>query len=96
MGCYPAKLFHSTFNLFKDEKASSENLKVLLKTPVGYNSSEEIDPMHPFFNEIRGVNIFPTWVYEFYNGYKCIEKLIILAQRNRYLKSEKDEKYKLV
>ena len=75
-------------NLFEDEKESIENLKSLLLTPVGYNSSEEIDPWHTSFNEIRGDNIFPSWFYEFYKSYNCIERLIILAQRNRYFRSQ--------
>jgi hypothetical protein len=36
----PNRIFYSTLNLFEDEEASPENLKVLMKTPVGYNSSK--------------------------------------------------------
>jgi hypothetical protein len=73
-------------NLFEDEEVSIENLKYLLKFLVGFNSSVEIDPWHTSFNEIRGDNIFPSWFYEFFKGYKCIDRLIILVQRNRYFK----------
>jgi hypothetical protein len=48
------------------EVASIDNFKSLLKTPVGYNCSEEIDPFHPSFSQIRGDNLFPSWYYEFY------------------------------
>ena len=40
MESFSVGTFHSTLNLFEDEEASPENLKVLMKTPVGYNSSK--------------------------------------------------------
>ncbi len=46
----PNRTFHSTLNLFEDEEVSPENLKNLMKTPIGYNSSEEFDTMLPTFN----------------------------------------------
>ena len=47
MESYPSDTFPKTLNLFEDEEASLENLKILLYTPVGYNSSKKIDPFHP-------------------------------------------------
>ena len=38
--------------LFGDQKATIENLRVLLGTPVGYNSAKDIDPWHPSLLEI--------------------------------------------
>jgi hypothetical protein len=81
---YSSEVFHSTLNLFEDEVASPENLKYLLKTPVGYNSSDKRDTMLKSMDKIKDYSIYPAWVDEFYKGYKCIEKLIILAQKNRY------------
>jgi hypothetical protein len=77
--------FYSTLN-FEDEIVSLKNLKVLLKTPVGYNSSEKIDTMLPSFDKIKEYSIYPTWVDLFYKGYNCIDRVIILVQRNRYKK----------
>ena len=59
-------IFPHTLNLFENEEKSLQNMKNLIFTPVGYNSSEEIDPFHPSFIEIRGDNSFPSWFYEFY------------------------------
>jgi hypothetical protein len=39
--------FPSTLNLFEDEEASLENLKIQISSPVGFNSSDKIDPFHP-------------------------------------------------
>ncbi len=33
--------------LFENEKAFINNLKVLIKTPVGFNSAKDIDPWDP-------------------------------------------------
>ena len=92
----PSLTFQQTLNLFEDEESSIKHLRSLLKTPVGYNSSKEVDPFHPSFSQVRGDNKFPAWVYEFYKGYSCIDRLIILVQRNRYIRSERDKKYELV
>ena len=82
--------------LFEKEIASIDNLKSLLKTPVGYNCSDEIDPFHPSFSQIRGDNKYPSWFYEFFKAYNCINRLIILAQKNNYFRSDRNKKYKLV
>ena len=87
MESYPSAAFPQTPNLFENEKPSKRNFLKLIKTPVGYNSAKDIDPWHPSFSEIRGDNIFPSWFYEFYKGYNCIDRLIILAQRNNYFRS---------
>ena len=39
--------FPSTMNLFEDEEASLENFKILISTPVGFNSSLNTDPFNP-------------------------------------------------
>jgi len=57
-----------------------KNLKILIYTPVGYNSSKDIDPWHPSLLEIKNGNKFPEWVYKKYDAYKCIDRLIILVQ----------------
>ena len=84
-----------TPDLFENEESTLENLNSLLSTPVGFNSTNDIDPWHPSFSEIRGDNIFPLWFYEFYKGYNCIDRLIILVQRNNYFRSERNKKYEL-
>ena len=82
--------------LFESEKASLENLKVLIQTPVGFNSAKDIDPWHPSLLEIKIGELFPEWVKKYFDGYKCIDRLIILVQRNRYFRSWKNQKYELV
>ena len=39
--------------LFANEKASLENLKALIQTPVGFNSAKDIDPWHPSLLDIK-------------------------------------------
>ena len=56
----------SYFNLFKDEKVSLENLKILLNTPVGFNCAYDIDPWHPSLTEIKNGNKFPEWYYKYF------------------------------
>ena len=82
--------------LFENEKASLENLRILICTPVGFNSAKDIDPWNPSLLEIKNENKFPEWVNKYFEGYKCIDRIIILVQRNRYLRSKINEKYGLV
>jgi hypothetical protein len=42
--------------------------------------------------EIKNGKYFPEWAYQFYEGYKDIERLIILAQRNKYFRSKESIK----
>ena len=70
--------------LFADEKATIKNLKILITTPVVFNSAKDIDPWHPSLLEIK--NGFPVWYYKYGEGYKCIDRIIILLQRNKYIK----------
>ena len=60
-------------------------LRILIATPVGFNSAKEIDPWHPSLLEIK--NGFPFWYYKYCEGYKCIDRIIILVQRSKYLRS---------
>ena len=63
------------------------SLRNLILTPVGYNSCNDHDPMDPSLEEVKEGSIFPEWVNKYYKNYKCIDRLTILAQRNRYIKS---------
>jgi hypothetical protein len=85
--------FPQTPDLFEYEVASLENLKILIATPVKFNSAKEI-PWHPSLLEIK--NRFPVWYYKYADGYKCIDRLIILVQRNKYIRSKGNQKYELV
>ena len=69
-------------------------LKILIATPVVFNYAKEIDPWHPSLLEIK--NGFPLWYYKYAEGYKCIDRLIILLQRYKYLRSKRNQKYELV
>ena len=73
-----------------------KNLKILITTPVGYNSAKEIDPWDSSLMLIEKGKLFPAWVYLYYEGYKDIDRLIILVQRERYFRSERNKKYELV
>ena len=72
-----------------DEETTLENLKILLNSPVGYNSCEKFDPFYSTLTKIAQNNIYPNWVYKYFQGYGCIERLIILSQKNRYINSNK-------
>ena len=71
----------------------------LLYTNIGFNTY--LDPWNKFMIEIDPKTGYAKWVFKIINGklvpnymdnYKCIDKLIILAQRNKYIKSGfKDE-----
>ena len=63
----------------------------MLKTSVGFNSYK--DPWNKTLLKINKDNGYPFWVKKFKNGkwlknyyenYKCIDKLIIIAAKNRY------------
>ena len=62
MESYKSDTFPKTLNLFEDEEASLENLKILLCTPVGYNSSQNIDTFHPVNLKIGEFDLYPNWV----------------------------------
>ena len=49
---YPKATFSLTTNLFEYEETSLYNLKILICTPVGFNSSYKIDPFHPVYMKI--------------------------------------------
>ena len=56
----------STLDLFDDEEKSFKNLKNLLNQPVGFNSSEKIDPFHPVNQKIGEFDQFPNWVKKYF------------------------------
>ena len=87
MESYPSGTSLQTRNLFEEEEASLENLRKLIFTAVGYNSAKDIDPWHPSLLEIK--NGFPLWFYKYFDGYKCIDRLIILVQRNKYFRHQR-------
>ena len=70
--------------LFENEEASFKYLKILITTPVVFNSAKDIDPWDPSLLEIK--DGFPVWYHKYREGYKCIDRLIILVQRNKYIK----------
>ena len=53
MESYPSVAFPQTLNLFEDEEPSLKNLKILICTPVGFNSAKNIDPWHKSLLEIK-------------------------------------------
>ena len=59
MESYPSDIFSHALNLFEDEEISLENLKSLLRTPVGYNSAK--DPWDPSLLEIKNGEKVPEW-----------------------------------
>ena len=60
----------------------------MLKISVGYNSSANAWSE----NSRKILNLTPKWVeLGFYQEYKCIERLIIVAFKNKYDKSGKFE-----
>ncbi len=79
MESYPSGPFSNTLNSFEDEIASLENFKFLICTPVGFNSAKNIDPWHESLLEIKSGKKFQEWVYKYFEGYKCINRLIILV-----------------
>ena len=52
--------------LFEDEESTSENFKILINTPVGFNSSPKIDPFHPVNLKTGEYDFYPNWVKSFY------------------------------
>ena len=66
MESYQQESFPKTLNLFEDEEASFKNFKILISTPVGFNSSEKIDPFHPVNQKIGDYEEYPNWVKLFY------------------------------
>ncbi len=84
-------IFPKNINLFEDEEASLENLIILLSTPVGFNSVKDIDPWDPSLMEIKNGNVFPEWYYKYFENYNDIDRLIILVQRNNYLRSQRNK-----
>ena len=84
MESYPKAASPKLNFLFEYEQASFNNLKNLIFTPVGYNSAKDIDPWDPSLLQIE--NGFPVWFYKYFDGYRCIDRLIILVQRNKYFR----------
>ena len=62
MESYALGSFPLTLNLFEEEEVSLENFKKLISTPVGFNSSEKIDPFHPVNLKIGDYEEYPNWV----------------------------------
>ena len=56
-----------------------ENLRILLFTTVGYNTCNELNPWDPSLLKINPKTKLPELVSKYYDGYKCIDRLIILA-----------------
>ncbi len=59
----------------------------MINNSVGYNSSDTFDPLDSYLSNVGENDVYPKWVKPYYKGYECIVRLIILAQRNRYINS---------
>jgi len=75
MESHPSVTFPLTPDLFDEEEASQENLKLLISTPVGYK--DQLDPS--LLSDKFGLPVYC-------DSYKCIDRLIILVQRNKFLR----------
>ena len=64
-------------NIFKDEEKSIKNLNCLLGTAMGFNTHS--DPWNEDVIRINPLSKYPEWVSNFYEFYKCLDKLLIVA-----------------
>ena len=53
-----------------------------MKEPVGFNRAT--NPWNPEILEIDQITKKPKWVLKYFKLYRCIDRLIIIASRDKY------------